>query len=157
LPAVRAGLRHPNPDVRFYCCRYLDQFFEPEVLPDLLSLLADPHPDVRCTALHTLLCDRCKLGACRPDAGVLLTRALVMLAQDPDAHVRAIAVEAVGKSVHDRMEARMALAGAAGADPSYAVRKKAGWFLPGGAIFERTRPKPQRRARRRTETEHASV
>ena len=31
LPAVRAGLRHNNPDVRFHCCRFL------ETLSDLLD------------------------------------------------------------------------------------------------------------------------
>ena len=26
LPAVREGLRHPNPSVRYYCCKFLDHF-----------------------------------------------------------------------------------------------------------------------------------
>src|ERR1051325_7810817 len=79
LPAVRDGLRHANPDVRYYCCRYLDNFLEPDVVPDLLSMLTDSHAGVRSTALHTLLCDRCKKGACRPDRAEILSRALLLL------------------------------------------------------------------------------
>lgn len=140
LPAVRDGLRHPSPDVRYYCCRYLDSFLEPDVVPDLLSMLTDSHAAVRSTALHTLLCDRCKKGACRPDRAEILPRALLLLTRDGDAHVRAMAVEAVGQFVHDNLEARAALVEAAGSDASPAVRKKAGWYAPGGAIFRRTSP-----------------
>ena len=147
LPAVRAGLHHASDDVRYYCCRYLDHFLEPEVMPDLLSMLADPNAGVRTTALHTLLCDRCKEGACRPDGTEILAHALVMLARDPDAHVRAIAVEAVGKFAHDNAEARSALVEAASSDASASVRKKAGWYAPGGAIFKRTLPKARLRSR----------
>jgi hypothetical protein len=32
LPAVRVGLRHDNPDVRFHCCRFLDRYLLPETL-----------------------------------------------------------------------------------------------------------------------------
>jgi HEAT repeat protein len=148
LPAVRDGLHHASPDVRYYCCRYLDSFLEPDVVSDLLCMLADANADVRSTALHTLLCDRCKKGSCRPDRTEILPRALLLLTRDADAHVRAIAVEAVGQFVHDDPDARAALVEAAGSDASPAVRKKAGWYAPGGAIFRRTLPKKNRRPHR---------
>src|SRR5262245_53523164 len=89
LPAVRAGLRHAGPDVRFFCCRYLDHFLEPELLADIVSMLGDPDARVRRTALHALLCDRCKEGGCRPDAAQVLSWGLVLLTRDPEAHERA--------------------------------------------------------------------
>jgi len=157
LPAVRDGLRHTSPGVRYYCCRYLDHFLEPAIVPDLLCMLTDSNADVRSTALHTLLCDRCKEGACRPDRAEILPRALVLLARDADAHVRAMAVEAVGQFVHDKLEARAALVDAAGSDASPAVRKKASWYAPGGAIFRRTLPKTNRRSRHRAVTPAADA
>lgn len=54
LPAVRAGLRHGNADVRFHCCRFLDRYLRPDTLADLLAMLADSDERVRVTTLHTL-------------------------------------------------------------------------------------------------------
>ena len=98
LPAVREGLRHANADVRYHCCRFLDRFLEPDVLVDLIGMLDDPDPRVRNTTLHTLACDRCKEGDCRPEEKEVLPKALALLANDPDRHVRAMAVEVVGQS-----------------------------------------------------------
>lgn len=63
---------------------------------------------------------------------------LCLLGHDPDAHVRAMAVELVGRFVHSNAEAEAALAHARDADSSPAVRKKAGWYAPGGTIHRRT-------------------
>ena len=41
LPAVRAGLRHDNPDVRLHCCRFLDRYLSPDTLSDLIGMLND--------------------------------------------------------------------------------------------------------------------
>ena len=67
LPAVRAGLRHDDPDVRLHCCRFLDRYLSPDTLSDLMDMLNDGDGRVRCSALHTLSCERCKDGACRPE------------------------------------------------------------------------------------------
>ena len=79
LPVVRDGLRHESADVRLHCCRFLDHFLAPEVLDDLIAMLADPDHRVRCSVLHTLACDRCKEGSCRPDKARVLPGALGLL------------------------------------------------------------------------------
>ncbi|MYT33063.1 MULTISPECIES: hypothetical protein [unclassified Streptomyces] len=49
----------------------------------------------------------------------------------------AMAAELVGKFTHSDARATAALQTSHAGDPSPAVRKKAGWFVPGGAIYER--------------------
>ena len=138
LPAVVGGLRHANADVRYHCCRFLDRFLEPGVLADLIAMLDDPDPRVRNTTLHTLACDRCKQGDCQPEETEVLPRALALLANDPDRHVRAMAIEVTGPFARSNPGAVDALVAAANADSDPAVRKKAAWYAPGGAIYRRT-------------------
>jgi hypothetical protein len=54
----------------------------------------------------------------------------------------------VGQWVHDRREAVAALERARDSDASSAVRKKAGWYTPGGPIFLRTMPATSARPNR---------
>jgi hypothetical protein len=145
MPVVRRGLRHADADVRYWCCQYLDRFLEPESLGDLIAMLDDVVPCVRLSTLHTLACDRCKEGDCRPEQAAVLPRALQILATDPDAHVRAHAVGLVGYWVHGSAAAQAALLEAMKSDPNPTVRKKAGWYIPGGPRYERTRPKASKR------------
>lgn len=142
LPAVRAGLRHDNADVRLQCCRFLDRYLSPDTLSDLIDMLNDGDKRVRCSALHTLSCERCKEGACRPDEADVLPKAMKLLKGDPEAHVRAMAIEVVGQFVHTHARAAAAISAARQSDGSSTVRKKAGWYLPGGPIHERTKPRP---------------
>jgi len=146
VPLARAGLRHEDAAVRQYCCAFLDHFLVPEALGDLLVMLGDPDPKVRCSTLHTLACDRCKAGACRPAEADVLPEAVRLLREDPDAHVRAMAVEVVGQYVHANPHAEQALLAAKTADISPAVRKKAAWYAPGGPIYKRTAPRSPRTA-----------
>lgn len=141
LPAVRAGLKHDSSDVRFHCCRFLNRYLSPDTLPDLLAMLSDGDERVRCSALHTLACDRCKEGDCRPEEAQVLPAAMDLLAGDPDAHVRAMAIEVVGQFVHSNALASAAIAIARQDDPSSTMRKKAGWYAPGGPIHRRTTPR----------------
>jgi HEAT repeat protein len=143
LPTVRVGLSHPDTSVRYHCARFLDHYLAPEQLGDLLAMLDDPAAGVRVAALHSLACDQCKEGE-KPDRAKVLPDALRILADDPDAHVRAIAIEVVGRLAHESDAAREALQTAISRDPSSAVRKKARWYAPGGPIFNRTRPKTRR-------------
>jgi HEAT repeat protein len=140
LPTIRRGLKNENADVRYWCCQYLDRFLVPEALGDLIAMLDDPDHRVRVSALHTLGCNRCKEGDCRPEEQDVLPRALKLLASDPDPHVRAHAIGLVGRAVHANAEAAAAIARAMKSDPSPAVRKKAAWHAPGGAIYRRTQP-----------------
>jgi hypothetical protein len=137
LPAVRDGLRHGSADVRYHCCRFLDRFLEPETLDALIAMLSDGDCRVRLAVPHTLACDRCKEVTCRPEEAAVLPRAMALLAGDPDAHVRAMAIEVVGGWVHTNAAATAAIRAAQQSDPSAAVRKKAGWYAPGGTIHRR--------------------
>jgi hypothetical protein len=148
LPAVRVGLRHDNPDVRLHCCRFLDRYLDPETLSDLMDMLNDADKRVRCSVLHTLACDRCKEGACRPEEALVLLLAMKVLATDPDPHVRAMAIEVVGHFVHPNPLAADAIVAANRTDESSTVRKKAGWYTPGGSLHRRTKPKGAKRAGR---------
>jgi hypothetical protein len=75
--------------------------------------------------------------------------AIRMLGSDPSPHVRVMAVGLLGEIVHRQPAAVAALKEARRCDPDPMVRKKAGWLVPGGPIFERTRPKPPRKTRTR--------
>jgi hypothetical protein len=149
LPAIREGLRHDSADVRFWCCQFLDHFLVPEVMDDLVSMLRDPDSRVRCSALHTLSCDRCKKGACRPDEAKVLPRAIALVVGDFDPHVRAHAIGLAGRWVHTNADVKAVLWTAMKTDSSPAVRKKASWLVPGGAIYQRTAPKKRRTAGRK--------
>jgi hypothetical protein len=117
----------------------------------LVSCLSDPQRAV--PAYHELLRrGKDAVGAiragqgdtCVPGADEVLGPALRHLASDPDAHVRAMAAELAGKFVHSDGRAVTALQTARAQDPSPVVRKKAGWFTPGGTIYQRTVPRPPR-------------
>jgi hypothetical protein len=111
---------------------------------ELITMADDPDARVRIAAFHALACDRRKGDTCAADAGQVLQPALQHLAGDPDAHVRAMAAERVGKFVHTDGRAVTALETAHAQDPSPVVRKKAGWFTPGGTIYQRTIPRAPR-------------
>ncbi|MFF7988666.1 HEAT repeat domain-containing protein [Kitasatospora xanthocidica] len=140
LDAVRAGLSHPDPAVREGCCRLLDHLVDTDSMDRLVAMADDPDARVRIAAFHALACDRCKGDTCAPGADRVLGPGLRHLADDPDPQVRLRAVELVGKFVHSDPRALAALRSSHERDPSPAVRKKAGWFLPGGPIHRRTAP-----------------
>jgi hypothetical protein len=157
VPAAREGLRHTNADVRYHCLRLLDHFLVPEALSELLGMLRDPDSRVRRSALHALACDRCKGGDCRPGEAEVLPEALRLLHEDGSDYVRAMAIEVVGQYVHTNPLAARALVETHTHDPSPAVRKKAGWYAPGGPIHRRTAPRPARKARQRRELQEGGV
>jgi HEAT repeat protein len=149
LPAIREGLRHQSADVRYWCCQFLDRFLVPAMMDDLIAMLDDPDNRVRCSALHTLSCDRCKEGSCRPEEAKLMPRAIALVAGDPDPHVRAQAIGLAGRWVHTNADVEAVLLNAMKSDPSPAVRKKASWFVPGGTIYQRTIPRGRSAAGRK--------
>jgi HEAT repeat protein len=142
--AIRAGLKHENPAVREGCCRLLDHLVDTDSMSQLITMADDPDARVRTAAFHALACDRCKGDTCAPGADQVLGPALRHLASDPDAHVRAMAAELAGKFVHTDSRALTALQTSRAHDPSPVVRKKAGWFTPGGTIYQRTIPRASR-------------
>ncbi|GHF41890.1 hypothetical protein GCM10018790_19500 [Kitasatospora xanthocidica] len=140
LDAIRAGLSDPDPAVREGCCRLLDHLVDTDSMDLLIAMADDPDARVRIAAFHALACDRCKDDACAPGADRVLDPALRHLADDPDPQVRMRAAELVGKFVHTVPGALAALVRCHERDPSPAVRKKAGWYVPGGPIHRRTAP-----------------
>jgi HEAT repeat protein len=141
LPAIRDGLGDANADVRMYCTKALDHLVDEESWGELVALLDDADERVRVEALHALACDRCKVNTCRPDKETVLPRAVRLLRDDPSKHVRARAAGLVGRWVHVDHTAATALVAARDLDPEPSVRKKAGWYAPGGTIFDKTRPR----------------
>jgi hypothetical protein len=140
--AVRDGLAHPDERVRERCCQILDHLMDAASIPLLIGALGDPCERVRIAAVHALACDRCKSDSCRPAPEAVLPTAISLLAGDPSARVRAYAAELVGHWVYGWPAARDALVRSAACDPSPAVRKKASWYAPGGAIYRRRQPRP---------------
>jgi HEAT repeat protein len=55
-----AGLRHPNPRVRYDCLELLDHLADDSCLMPMIAATADPVPRVRRVAVHALGCRRCK-------------------------------------------------------------------------------------------------
>ncbi|MFD9795848.1 HEAT repeat domain-containing protein [Streptomyces sp. NPDC059070] len=141
LNAIRAGLHHEHPAVREGCCRLLDHLVDTDSMDELIVMADDPDARVRVSAFHALACDRCKGDTCAPGADQVLDPALRHLASDPDPHVRSMAAELVGKFAHTHVRAVAALEASHTRDSSPAVRKKAGWYIPGGTIYERTVPR----------------
>jgi hypothetical protein len=144
LPAIRSGLRHESPDVRYYCVKALDHLVDESAFPELLRMLKDVDSRVRREALHALACDRCKQNACRPSKVDVLPPSIDLLEHDPDVPVRAMACEVVGRWAHSDHSAADALVAARERDRSSAVRKKAGWYAPGGTIYQRSKPRVDR-------------
>jgi hypothetical protein len=145
LDAVRAGLAHDDPAVRLGCTQVLDHLVDDAALADLVEMVTDDDADVRVFALHALSCDRCKENGCSPDMRFVLPAAIDRLRHDENRHVRAHAIGVVGRYVHVSTDALDAALTAQRDDPDPMVRKKAGWVVPGGPIYERTKPKVRAR------------
>ena len=136
-PVVRAGLKHPDPEVRIACCKVLDHFMDAAALPELVANVRHPHPGVRAWAIHALACDRCKEGVCRPGEDDVIPMVIDALKHDEDRSVRQQAAGMLGPSVRRSDAARAAIAHAHAHDPHPAVRKIAGWWIPGGARYRK--------------------
>jgi HEAT repeats len=139
--ALREGLRHPEPAVRIGCCMVLDHHLDPAAVPELIENLHHENEMVRAWAMHALACDRCKEGICRPGEDRVLPIAAQMLIKDESRRVRQMAAGVLGPSVHRHPDVLRALEYARDHDPHPVVRKIAGWYTPGGPIYERLAPK----------------
>lgn len=125
VPALRRGLAHPHPTVRRSCVNLLDHFVDDASLPDLVAAVDDPDRTVAARALHALACDACKEGECRPGEDLFVPRALALLDPASDPHVRAAAIDALGKVVARRPDVVEALRDVAERDPISGLRSMA--------------------------------
>jgi hypothetical protein len=142
--ALRRGLTADDYKVRVGCLKVLDHTMNEACLPEMVANLDHPEGEVRKWALHALACDRCKEGTCRPGEDDVVPIALRMLAVDRSRNVRSMAVQMLGPAVHRRADVAPALERARDTDTHPVVRKVAGWWAPGGTLYERHRPKPAR-------------
>ncbi|HJU41406.1 MAG TPA: HEAT repeat domain-containing protein [Vicinamibacterales bacterium] len=117
LPAVRAGLTHPDWHIRHWCAIFLDRGGDAESLLALVPLLHDPEPHVRLWAIHSIACEHCRNGACPIDVIPLLIEraendpvpqvrkmAITMLAECPrDARIPPVLERALGREKDRRL------------------------------------------------------
>ena len=136
-PVVRAGLRHDDPEVRVACCRVLDHFMDEEALPELIANVDHGHSGVRSAAIHALACERCKEGTCLPGEDDVVPMVVDALLHDDDRGVRQQAAGLLGPAVLRNQAAQAAIAHAHAHDPHPAVRKVAGWWVPGGSRYRK--------------------
>src|SRR3954453_19774741 len=94
---LRRGLGHPNPAVRASCAQILDRLLDDDAIPDLVAALDDPDAMVVKRALHSLACDACKTGACRPGDDLFVPKAIELARRDPRPVVRAAAFDALAQ------------------------------------------------------------
>src|SRR3954469_10833629 len=126
VPALRRGLHHPNPAVRSSCAQILDRLLDDDAIPDLVEVLDDPDPIVVKRALHSLACDACKTGACRPGDDLFVPNAIELARRDPRPVVRASAFDALAQvATRDPRVAAEVLAIVA-AEPDPGIRHSAG-------------------------------
>ena len=116
-PAVRAGLKHADPEVRIACCQVLDHFMDEQALPELAANVSHWHPGVRAWSIHALACDRCKEGTCRPGEDDVIPMVVEALLHDDDRNVRQQAAGMLGPSVLRSEAARAAVQRAHQHDP----------------------------------------
>jgi HEAT repeats len=81
------GAEHPNPRIRFECAHAMDWLADERCLPILLRLVNDPVPRVRWIAMHSLVCDDCKLTPL-PSSAEVLPLLTSKATSDPNARVR---------------------------------------------------------------------
>ena len=94
LPAIRAGLKHDVWEVRRWSAALLDHHADDDALYELIPLLDDPMSKVRLWAVHSLSCDRCKVGENPVDVVPHLLRRLEI---DPSIKVRRMAAAMLGE------------------------------------------------------------
>ena len=78
-----------------------------------------------------------KEGGCRPGEDDVIPMVIDALKHDEDRSVRQQAAGMLGPSVRRSDAARAAIAHAHAHDPHPAVRKIAGWWIPGGARYRK--------------------
>jgi HEAT repeat protein len=150
VPAITRALRHPNPEIRWFACNFLDQYLDSDALPELIARIEDEVPKVRGRALHSLACERCKEGECRPGEDTFMPTVLGMLETDPSPTVRKQALNLLFQIVHRRADAQVALLRARDEDSDEDVRAYAAPRAPGGVMWKRTSPNARDRRGLRT-------
>jgi HEAT repeat protein len=124
VPAIRRGVHHDDPVVRRACVSLLDQLLDEDAIPDLVAALDDDDTEVVGRALHSLACDACTKGACRPSDDLWVGRAIELAASD-DADLRAKAIDALGKALERSATVGDAIARIAETEPHPGLRAMA--------------------------------
>jgi HEAT repeat protein len=99
VAAAIEGLSHPNPRVRRGAASFMDHFADDSCVGKLADLaLHDPIPYVRRTAVHALLCQRCKPAPLTTDVVPWLMH---VAREDPSLRVRGEALWGLGQQRRD--------------------------------------------------------
>ena len=94
---IAKGLDHPNAKVRYECAHLLDSFGDDRCVQTLTRLLEDPVPRVRAIALHSLVCDACKLTPLQGPP-YLLALTIAWATNDPHRRVKQEATRVLAES-----------------------------------------------------------
>ena len=94
LPALKEGLKHGNWHVRQWSAILLDHHADDEALHALVPLLRDPKSKVRLWAVHSISCDKCKVGENPIDTVPLLIERIEV---DESIRVRRMAAGMLGQ------------------------------------------------------------
>jgi HEAT repeats len=129
---IAKGLKHQNAKVRYECAHLLDSFGDERCVQTLTRLLEDPVPRVRAIALHSLVCDACKLAPLhsRPD---LVALTIDWATNDPHRRVKQEARRVLAESNEPKASAALRKLGVKRRAP--AVRRSIPRRLPGTLLI----------------------
>ncbi len=139
-----AALAHPDPFARRRCLDFLDHYASDESAAVFASALTDPVEPVRHIALHSVTCERCRVG--RLCAADVVPQLVSVLANDPSVEMRHKAIPALLELADRDDRARAAVEQAARHDHDELIRDVAGRALRGEHVRAR---KTYERSRRR--------
>ena len=93
--AIVAGVRDPNPKIRWWCLQLLDHLDDEQAIEAIATCLDDPVPRVRRQAAHALGCAGCKPSWDGALSAGVVERLGELAASDENAKVRAEAARAL--------------------------------------------------------------
>jgi len=125
VPAVMAGLSHPDWRVRRGCALFADRNPHPALLERLKLTLHDPKARVRMIAVHSMSCEHCKPGGNPVDAIPLI---IDRLKNDRAIRVRRMAAAGL-IAFADEPRAARALRKALAVETDERLRRMAKWGL----------------------------
>jgi hypothetical protein len=100
VDALLSAVGDPRPRIRFGVAQAMDHFADSRCAAPLRRMLHDDVPRVRWAALHSLICEECKLA---PIAGSdnLVGLVIELALTDPSIRVRRVAAGALGGECYD--------------------------------------------------------
>lgn len=140
-----AALHHPNAGIRRSCLSYLDHYANDESAATFAAALADPIPQVRNAALHSIACEGCReTELCAAD---VVPGLVELLRSDPSPEIRHKTIGTLIRLSDRDPAARIAVQRASVEDGDDLIRQTAIAALRDGIVVA-SRKKVERRAKR---------